>query len=174
MCNSCASLAGLVLCFVACFILLVIAPLAILLAYWVEVISVAVLCWCIIKTVDYCCRLTMTWCQWRVKEGKRTEPVASGRQAREGRHRSSIQVPIVELHCCRSIVNYPDVFSNGDSLCMPCKGAIISKIKHAIKLKTSPARLAKLLQPSSAFCFNLQPMTAYRPGIDGTPSLLAS
>ena len=26
-CNSCASLAGLVLCFIACFILLVIAPL---------------------------------------------------------------------------------------------------------------------------------------------------
>jgi len=30
LCNSCASLAGLVLCFIACFILLVIAPLAIL------------------------------------------------------------------------------------------------------------------------------------------------
>ena len=28
------------------------------------------------------------------------------------------------------------------------KGAITSKIKHAIKLKTSPARLAQLLQPS--------------------------
>ena len=27
MCNGCASLAGLVLCFIACFILLVIAPL---------------------------------------------------------------------------------------------------------------------------------------------------
>ena len=27
VCNSCASLAGLVLCFIACFILLVIAPL---------------------------------------------------------------------------------------------------------------------------------------------------
>ena len=43
------------------------------------------------------------------------------------------------------------------------KGAITSKIKHAIKLKTSPARLAQLLQPSLAFCFSLQPMTAYRP-----------
>jgi len=32
------------------------------------------------------------------------------------------------------------------------KGAITSKIKHAIKLKTSPARLAPLLQPSLAFC----------------------
>jgi len=37
---------------------------------------------------------------------------------------------------------------------------ITSKIKHAIKLKTSPARLAQLLQPSWAFCFSLQPMTA--------------
>jgi len=24
------------------------------------------------------------------------------------------------------------------------------------------------LQPSLAFCFSLQPMTAYRPGLDGT------
>ena len=40
------------------------------------------------------------------------------------------------------------------------KGAITSKIKHAIKHKTSPARLAQLLQPSLAFCFSLQPMTA--------------
>jgi len=37
------------------------------------------------------------------------------------------------------------------------KGAITSKIKHAVKLKTSPARLAQLLQPSLAFCFSLQP-----------------
>ena len=44
-----------------------------------------------------------------------------------------------------------------------CKGAITSKIKHAIKLKTSPARLAQLLPPSLAFCFSLQPMTAHRP-----------
>ena len=36
---------------------------------------------------------------------------------------------------------------------------IIIIIKHAIKLKTSPARLAQLLQPSLAFCFSLQPMT---------------
>jgi len=48
------------------------------------------------------------------------------------------------------------------------KGPITSKIKHAIKLKTSPARLAQLLQPSLAFCFSMQPMTAYRPGLDGT------
>jgi len=41
------------------------------------------------------------------------------------------------------------------------KGAITSKIKHAVKLKTSPARLAQLLQPSLAFCFSLQPMTAH-------------
>jgi len=32
-----------------------------------------------------------------------------------------------------------------------------------MKLKTSPARLAQLLQPSLAFCFSLQPMTAHRP-----------
>ena len=42
------------------------------------------------------------------------------------------------------------------------QGAITSKIKHAIKLKTSPARLAQLLQRSLAFCFSLQSMTAYR------------
>ena len=41
------------------------------------------------------------------------------------------------------------------------QGAITSKIKHAIKLKTSPARLVQLLQPSLAFCFSLQLMTAY-------------
>jgi len=39
------------------------------------------------------------------------------------------------------------------------KGAITSKVKHAIKHKTRPARLAQLLQPSLAFCFSLQPMT---------------
>ena len=44
------------------------------------------------------------------------------------------------------------------------KGAITSKIKHAIKHKTSPARLAQPLQPSLAFCFSLQSITAYRPG----------
>ena len=43
------------------------------------------------------------------------------------------------------------------------KGAITSKIKHAIKLKTSPARLAQLLQPSLACCFSLQPMIVHRP-----------
>ena len=36
-------------------------------------------------------------------------------------------------------------------------------MKHAIKLKTSPASLAQLLQPSLAFCFSLKPMTVYRP-----------
>ena len=45
------------------------------------------------------------------------------------------------------------------------KGAITSKIKHAIKLKTSPVRLAQLLQPSLAFCFSLQPMTAPLAGL---------
>jgi len=43
-----------------------------------------------------------------------------------------------------------------------CKGAITSKINRVIKLKTSPASLAQLLQPSLAFCFSLQPMTAHR------------
>jgi len=43
------------------------------------------------------------------------------------------------------------------------KGVITSKIKHAIKLQTSPARLAQLLQLSLAFCFSMQPMTAHRP-----------
>ena len=42
-------------------------------------------------------------------------------------------------------------------------GTITSKIKHAIKLKTSPARHAQLLQPSLAFCFSLQPMMVHRP-----------
>jgi len=51
------------------------------------------------------------------------------------------------------------------------KGAIASKIKHAIKLKTSPARLAQLLQLSLAFCFSLQPMTGV---YASTPSLAAS
>jgi len=41
--------------------------------------------------------------------------------------------------------------------CCFCKGVITSKIK----LKTSPARLAQLLQPSLAFCFSLQPVTAH-------------
>ena len=45
--------------------------------------------------------------------------------------------------------------------CRLAKGAITSKIKLAIKHKTSPARLAQLLQPSLAFCFSLQPMMAY-------------
>jgi len=36
-CNSCASLAGLVLCFIACFILLVIAPL----------VALVVCCFCV-------------------------------------------------------------------------------------------------------------------------------
>jgi len=42
------------------------------------------------------------------------------------------------------------------------KRAITGKIKHAMKHKTSPARLAQLLQPSLAFSFSLQlqPMTA--------------
>jgi len=50
--------------------------------------------------------------------------------------------------------------------CRSCKGAITSKIKHAIKQITSPAILAQLLLPSLAFCFSLQPITAYRPVLD--------
>jgi len=57
------------------------------------------------------------------------------------------------------------------ALVVSTKGAITSKLKHAIKLKTSPARLAQLLQPSLAFCFSLEPMTAYRPVLDGTLDL---
>jgi len=57
---------------------------------------------------------------------------------------------------------------------MEGKGAITSKIEHAIKLKTTPARLTQLLQPSLAFCFSLQPMTACRPRLDGAPLLAAS
>ena len=53
------------------------------------------------------------------------------------------------------------------------KGAITSKIKHAIKLKNQSCKtytpVAQLLQPLLAFCFSLQPMTAYRPVLDGTP-----
>jgi len=40
------------------------------------------------------------------------------------------------------------------------KGAITSKIKHAMKLKTSLARIAQLLQPSLSFCFSLQSWTS--------------
>ena len=56
------------------------------------------------------------------------------------------------------------------------KGAITSKLKlkHAIKLEASPSRLVhvQLLQPSLAFCFSLQPMTAYRPGLDGCATVV--
>jgi len=52
-------------------------------------------------------------------------------------------------------------------LCIHCVNRVNSRKgaikKHAIKLKTIPARLAQLLQPSLAFCFGLQPMTAHRP-----------
>ena len=48
------------------------------------------------------------------------------------------------------------------------KGAITSKIKHAIKQSKSCmicTTVAQLLQPSLPFCFSLQPMTAYRPAV---------
>ena len=62
-------------------------------------------------------------------------------------------------------VKPPDILSIADKRIFQAliKAAITSKIKHAIKLKTSPARLAQLLQPSLAFCFSLQPMAACRP-----------
>jgi len=57
------------------------------------------------------------------------------------------------------------------------KGAITSKIKHAIKHKTSPARLAQLLQPSSAFfvlaCSQWR-RRAYLPGLDSTNDVMAA
>jgi len=34
-----------------------------------------------------------------------------------------------------------------------------------MKLKTSPARLAQLWQPSLAFSFSLQPMTVHHPEV---------
>jgi len=51
------------------------------------------------------------------------------------------------------------VYPSTDTVYTDTKGAITSKIKHAIKHKTSPARLAVLLQPLLAFCFSLQPST---------------
>jgi len=42
-----------------------------------------------------------------------------------------------------------------------------------MKLKTSPARLIKLLQLSLAFCFSLQ-AAANDGALDGAPSLAAS
>ena len=60
-------------------------------------------------------------------------------------------------------MNKADAFTapGRQSVMLFAKGAMTSKIKHAIKLKTSPARLAQLLHPSLAFCFSLQPMTAH-------------
>jgi len=59
-----------------------------------------------------------------------------------------------------------------------CKGAITSKIKHATKHKNKSCKTcttaAQLLQPSLAFCFSLQPITAYRQVLDGTPLLAAN
>jgi len=66
------------------------------------------------------------------------------------------------------VVNKPHIILSEERV---NEEAITSKIKHAIKHKT---RLTQLLQPSLAFCFSLQPMTAYRPVLDGTPSLAAS
>jgi len=49
----------------------------------------------------------------------------------------------------RRVMKPPIVYCNpGTTAAGQGIGVIISKIKHAIKLKTSPARLAQLLQPS--------------------------
>ena len=39
----------------------------------------------------------------------------------------------------------PQILHGAADYARSCKGAITSKLKHAIKLKTSPARLAQLL-----------------------------
>jgi len=52
--------------------------------------------------------------------------------------------------------NYDKTITGG----LLSKGAITSKIKRAIKRKTSTAKLAQLLHPSLAFYFSSQPMTA--------------
>ena len=83
------------------------------------------------------------------------------------------RAPIIRCRQARSVIEIirRDLLTSYNCF---CKRAITSKIKHAIKHKTSPARLAQLLhnslQPSLAFRFRLQPVTAYRPVLDGTPS----
>jgi len=51
-------------------------------------------------------------------------------------------------HDYRALSALVKTYMNMIGGCNWLKGAITSKIKHAIKLKTSPARLAQLLQPS--------------------------
>jgi len=53
------------------------------------------------------------------------------------------------------------------------KGAITSKIKHAIKLKTSPARLAQLLQLAALISILFQ-LAVNVGALDGASSLAAS
>ena len=62
------------------------------------------------------------------------------------------------MHCISVVLSC--VVSSCSTGTKLAKGAITSKIKHAIKLETSPTRLAQLLQPSLAFCFSLHPMAA--------------
>jgi len=54
------------------------------------------------------------------------------------------------------------------------KGAITSNIKHAIKHKKVLQDLHNCCSPHWHFVFSLQQMTAYRPGLDETPSLAAT
>ena len=87
-----------------------------------------------------------------VQEATETEPLVETEKTAKLRDVVYYQRHRVSVHCLYSIRGV--------------KGAITSKIKHAIKRKTSPARLAHFaqllqLQPSLAFCFSLQPMTAY-------------
>jgi len=118
-CNSCASLAGLVLSFIACFTLLVIAPL----------------------------------CQ--DDDRKRLNSANKSNDYETAGDSGPENIMTGD--------EYLQLRSNGAVPAAAAKGAITSKIKHAVKHKTSPARLAQLSQPSLAFCFSLQPMTAYRP-----------
>jgi len=79
---------------------------------------------------------------------------------------ASMMQPLVDQHVIWSLDNWPAQLScqrTDDVELATCltlviwsdtKGAITSKIKHAIKHKTSPARLAQLLQPSLAFCLS--------------------
>jgi len=82
------------------------------------------------------------------------------RQPREALSFSSVAVVVFPVRSFELTRRYP----RRTELCLRYtdKGAITSKIKHAIKHKISPARLAQLLHNCCS------------PGLDGTPSLAAS
>ena len=54
---------------------------------------------------------------------------------------------------------------------LPWRKRILCRLSGDI---TSPARRAQLLHLSLAFCFSLQPTTAYRPGLDGICKFVSS